>query len=93
MKRCDVTRSGPQINFVIEGDGFLYKMCRSIVGTLVQVGKGRFSETDIRKILAAENRSAAGMTAPAEGLVLWKVFYGKATGRTLKAKPDAKTDE
>ena len=63
------------MNFVIEGDGFLYKMCRSIVGTLVQVGKGRFSETDIRKILAAENRSAAGMTAPAEGLVLWKVYY------------------
>jgi tRNA pseudouridine38-40 synthase len=78
LTRCDLTRSGSQINFVIEGDGFLYKMCRSIVGTLVQVGKGRFSETDIRKILAAENRSAAGMTAPAEGLVLWKVFYSKA---------------
>jgi len=77
MTRCDVNRSGPQINFVIEGDGFLYKMCRSIVGTLVQVGKGRFSETDIRKILAAENRGAAGMTAPAEGLVLWKVYYRK----------------
>ena len=75
MMRCDVKRSGSQLTFIIEGDGFLYKMCRSIVGTLVQVGKGRFSETDIRKILTAENRSAAGMTAPAEGLVLWKVFY------------------
>jgi tRNA pseudouridine38-40 synthase len=75
LTRCDVTRSGPQINFTIEGDGFLYKMCRSIVGTLVQLGKGRFNEADIRKIIAAENRCAAGMTAPAEGLVLWKVFY------------------
>lgn len=81
LTRCDVTRSGPQINFVIEGDGFLYKMCRSIVGTLVQVGKGRFSETDIRKIIAAESRGAAGMTAPAHGLVLWKVYYrGKRSG-------------
>lgn len=93
LKRCDVTRSGPQINFVIEGDGFLYKMCRSIVGTLVQVGKGRFGETDIRKILAAENRSAAGMTAPAEGLVLWKVFYGKGEGRRMKDEPDFHTNE
>ncbi len=77
LTRCDVIRSGSQITIVIEGDGFLYKMCRGIVGTLVQVGKGRFSETDICKILAAENRSAGGMTAPAEGLVLWKVFYDK----------------
>jgi len=87
LKRCDVTRSGSQLNFVIEGDGFLYKMCRSIVGTLVQVGKGRFGEDEIRKILAAEDRSAAGMTAPAEGLVLWKVFYGKADERRKRAGP------
>jgi len=81
LTRCDVTRSGPQINFVIEGDGFLYKMCRSIVGTLVQVGKGRFNESDIHKIIAAGSRSAAGMTAPAHGLVLWKVYYRKASKR------------
>jgi tRNA pseudouridine38-40 synthase len=91
MSRCDVTRSGAQLTFIIEGDGFLYKMCRSIVGTLVQVGKGRFSETDIRKILAAENRSAAGMTAPAEGLVLWKVFYGKAPSSKLQAPEKLQT--
>jgi tRNA pseudouridine38-40 synthase len=87
LKRCDVTRSGSQLNFVIEGDGFLYKMCRSIVGTLVQVGKGRFDETHIRQILAAEDRRAAGMTAPAEGLVLWKVFYGKAEARRKPSAP------
>jgi tRNA pseudouridine38-40 synthase len=96
LTRCHVTRSGPQITFVIEGDGFLYKMCRSIVGTLVQVGKGRFSELDIRKILAAENRSAAGMTAPADGLVLWKVFYsgkGKAPrGEQADPNPEGAED-
>jgi len=72
---CRVTRKGPLLTFVIEGDGFLYKMCRGIVGTLVQVGQGRFKESDIRRILAAEDRRAAGMSAPAEGLVLWKVTY------------------
>jgi tRNA pseudouridine38-40 synthase len=75
LTRCRVARSGPQLTFVIEGSGFLYKMCRGIVGTLVQAGQGRFSESDIRKILAEGNRAAAGMTAPAEGLVLWKVLY------------------
>lgn len=83
LTRCQVTRSGSQLTFVIEGDGFLYKMCRGIVGTLVQVGKGRFGESDIRKIWAAQSRAAAGMTAPAEGLVLWKVIYS-GKGRAAK---------
>ena len=74
---CRATRSGPRITFVIQGTGFLYKMSRGIVGTLVQLGQGRFEESDVRKILAAGNRAAAGMTAPAEGLVLWKVFYSR----------------
>lgn len=72
---CRVSRSGPRLTFVVQGTGFLYKMCRGIVGTLVQVGQGRIREADIRKILAAKDRTAAGMSAPAEGLVLWKVFY------------------
>jgi tRNA pseudouridine38-40 synthase len=88
LTRCDVTRSGPQMNFVIEGDGFLYKMCRSIVGTLVQVGRGRFQESDIREMLAARNRCAAGMTAPAEGLVLMKVFYGRSKSPRTRAADD-----
>lgn len=86
LTRCRVTRSGPLITFVIEGSGFLYKMCRGIVGTLVQAGKGRFSDADIRRILAAGDRAAAGMTAPAEGLVLWKVSYaGKRRGIPSRA--------
>ena len=43
VRRCSVHRSGPMLTFVIGGDGFLYRMCRGIVGTLVQVGVGRFS--------------------------------------------------
>ena len=76
LTRCDIKRSGPLLTFIIEGDGFLYKMCRGIVGTLVQLGRGKFGETELKRMLAAKDRRAAGMTAPAHGLVLWKVFYG-----------------
>jgi tRNA pseudouridine38-40 synthase len=75
LRRCSVKRSGPLMTVVIEGDGFLYKMCRGIVGTLVQVGQGKIDEQAIKGILELKDRKAAGMTAPAQGLVLWKVFY------------------
>jgi tRNA pseudouridine38-40 synthase len=77
LTRCDIKKSGAQITFTIEGDGFLYKMCRGIVGTLVQVGQGKIPPEEIRRMLQKKDRRAAGMTAPAHGLVLWKVFYGK----------------
>ena len=75
LTRCEVRRSGPLLTFLLEGDGFLYKMCRGIVGTLVQVGQGKIAPADIRRILAHRDRRVAGMTAPAHGLVLWKVSY------------------
>lgn len=75
LTRCDIKKSGPLLTFYIEADGFLYKMCRGIVGTLVQVGRGKFARDEISKILSARDRRVAGMTAPAHGLVLWKVFY------------------
>jgi tRNA pseudouridine38-40 synthase len=75
LRRCDIRRNGALLTFVIEGDGFLYKMCRGIVGTLVQAGQGKIAPEEIKNILASKDRRAAGMTAPAHGLVLWKVFY------------------
>jgi tRNA pseudouridine38-40 synthase len=75
LTRCDVFRRGPLVTFVIEGDGFLYKMCRSIVGTLVQLGLGKFTDQELKVMLAAKDRRAGGMSAPAHGLVLSKVFY------------------
>ncbi len=77
LTRCDIKKSGPQLTFIIEGDGFLYKMCRGIVGTLVQVGQGKIPVAEIKNILASRDRCVAGMTAPAHGLVLWTVFYSK----------------
>ena len=75
MFRCEMKKAGSLLTFIIEGDGFLYKMCRGIVGTIIQVGLGRFAPSDIARMLEARDRSLAGMTAPAHGLVLWKVFY------------------
>jgi tRNA pseudouridine38-40 synthase len=77
LSRCAIQTRGPLVTFTIEGEGFLYKMCRGIVGTLVQVGLGKFKSAEIEAMLAGKDRSLAGMTAPAHGLVLWKVFYGK----------------
>jgi tRNA pseudouridine38-40 synthase len=75
VTRCDLKRSGRLLTFIIRGDGFLYKMCRGIVGTIVQVGLGKFPSDEIKRMLARKDRRVAGMTAPAHGLVLWKVFY------------------
>ena len=86
VTRCDIRRNGPLLTFVIEGDGFLYKMCRGIVGTLVQVGQGKFAVEEIQRMLACKDRRAAGMTAPAHGLVLWKVSYGKGQSPKLTAQ-------
>ncbi len=76
LRRCEIKRRGPLLTFIMEGDGFLYKMCRGIVGTLVQAGQGKIAPDGIAGILRRKDRRAAGMTAPAHGLVLWKVRYG-----------------
>jgi tRNA pseudouridine38-40 synthase len=80
LSRCDLKQSGRLLTFIIEGDGFLYKMCRGIVGTLVQVGQNKFPAEEIQTMLARKERGAAGMSAPAHGLVLWKVFYARRSG-------------
>jgi len=77
ITRCDVKKSGYLFTFTIEGDGFLYKMCRGIVGTIVQAGLGKFPPGEIKAMLAKKDRRVAGMSAPAHGLVLWKVFYAR----------------
>ncbi|MEZ6014016.1 MAG: tRNA pseudouridine(38-40) synthase TruA [Planctomycetota bacterium] len=64
---------------VVEGDGFLYNMVRTIAGTLIDVGKGRLTVADVRDALASGERERAGPTAPAEGLYLARVFYDEPT--------------
>jgi tRNA pseudouridine38-40 synthase len=71
----------------VEADGFLYNMVRAIVGTLIEVGRGSRPESWTAEVLAAQERRAAGMTAPAHGLFLVRVEYnGKVEGKRQKAE-------
>ena len=63
------------ITYEIHGDGFLRHMVRAIVGTLVEIGRGRRAPAWMRDVLASRDRSTAGPTAPAEGLFLVRVEY------------------
>jgi tRNA pseudouridine38-40 synthase len=63
------------IRFEIEANGFLKQMVRSIIGTLVDVGKGKMNVEDLQKILDSKDRKKAGPTAPAQGLFLKEVKY------------------
>jgi tRNA pseudouridine38-40 synthase len=69
-----------RLQFTVIADGFLRTMVRSMVGTLVQVGRGRFTPEDISDILAARDRSRAGPTAPPQGLWLMSVDYQAGEG-------------
>ena len=61
------------------GDGFLYNMVRILTGTLIEVGMGDLLPQQMPAILEALDRSAAGFTAPAQGLFLVDVFYNEET--------------
>lgn len=72
---CDVTAEGDWIYIDIEGDGFLYNMVRNIVGTLVEIGRGRWTPERITEIIEAKDRTKAGILAPAAGLCLMRIDY------------------
>lgn len=69
-----------KITFEFIGDGFLKNMVRNLVGSLLEVGRGKLTKREFREILEAKNRSLAGPTAPAHGLFLTEVLYDQKTG-------------
>jgi tRNA pseudouridine38-40 synthase len=71
----DWERDGNELIYIVRGSGFLHHMVRNLIGTFLLVGKGTVSLEDLRRILAAKDRSAAGATAPASGLYLVGVEY------------------
>ena len=75
LHQIEITVSEDEMLFIIKGDHFLYKMVRNIVGTLVDVGRGRLSLIEAKNLLLSRDRRMGGVTAPAHGLILWKVFY------------------
>ncbi len=70
-----IRRVGAQIEIVVRGNGFLYKMVRSIAGFLVRVGLGDVAPEKAREILSSKSRTAIVPTAPAHGLFLWRIYY------------------
>jgi tRNA pseudouridine38-40 synthase len=68
-------RQGDEFVYTVKGSGFLHHMVRNLVGTFILVGKGTLQADDLPRILEARNRSAAGATAPANGLYLVGVEY------------------
>ncbi|MDD5725165.1 MAG: tRNA pseudouridine(38-40) synthase TruA [Candidatus Omnitrophica bacterium] len=75
IKRIRISEDKGLVSIDIEADSFLYNMVRNIAGTLLEIGRGRFPEGSMRRILKARNRKAAGPTLPAKGLCLVKVKY------------------
>lgn len=72
--RCTIARDGPIVAIDVEGTAFLKNMVRIIAGTLLDIGCGRLEPTVIGRLLADGDRTQAGMTAPAHGLCLVRVF-------------------
>jgi tRNA pseudouridine38-40 synthase len=75
VRRLDVERQGPLMTIDVEATAFLKNMVRIVVGTLVDIGRGRVEEDAPARMLTSGDRSAGGMTAPPEGLTLLRVIY------------------
>jgi len=77
--RCDVLRVREEIQIWCEARSFLHRQVRSMVGSLVEVGLGKWSADDLAAALAARDRAACGPVAPADGLYLIRVVYPDAS--------------
>ena len=75
IKKLSIKKEGDCLHIEVTADGFLYKMVRNIVGTLLAAGRGQISLQAMKDILKAKNRSKAANTAAAHGLVLIRVRY------------------
>jgi len=80
VQRIDVRRQGDMVWLEIEANAYLHHMVRNIVGTLLDVQACAEPEVEMSRILRGGDRHSAGMTAPAEGLFLWRVDYAAAYG-------------
>jgi len=75
IKKLEIVKKREFVFIFISADGFLYNMVRIIAGTLLDVGIGKKAPEDIPKIIESGDRSLAGLTLPAHGLCLKKVYY------------------
>ncbi len=79
-----VSQEGSLFRIYVTGSGFLYHMVRNIAGALLDVGCGKFSAADLATILEGKDRKRLGMTAPAAGLCLLKVYFEPVTKDAIR---------
>ena len=77
VSEYEIKETGSHVSFRVAANGFLYNMARAMVGTLLMVGQHKLSMDAIPEILASRDRRRAGPTAPAHGLYMTRVCYGK----------------
>jgi tRNA pseudouridine38-40 synthase len=77
LRVLELEAQGAVLTFAVEGTAFLKHMVRNLVGTLVEVGRGKEKPEWVGQVLASKDRNQAGMTAPPQGLTLVEVFYGE----------------
>ena len=75
LDQLDVVRDGDDVNIITSARSFLHSQVRSMVGSLVWVGEGRWSADDLQNALDARSRAACGPVAPPDGLYLVRVDY------------------
>ena len=75
ITRCELAEGADEVHVTVAGDGFLYKMVRNIVGSLVEIGRGRWPPESIDRLLSTGDRALSGPSAPPEGLCLMSVRY------------------
>lgn len=83
IHRIDLKKSDKGIHLFVTGEGFLYHMVRNMAGALADIGRGKLSLEDIPDILQAKDRKRLGVTAPAKGLCLLKVYFQPITNKEI----------
>jgi len=82
--RSDLKKVGHRLLYTAEAEGFLHHMVRNMVGTLLELGRGRMNLDQLGNLFASRNRDLAGFTVPAHGLVLLHVRYRTSRGQGAK---------
>jgi tRNA pseudouridine38-40 synthase len=77
LERLSIARVGDRVEITARANAFLHQMVRALVGTLIAVGDGRLEPGSVQEILTARDRSRTPQMAPAHGLTLERVIYGR----------------
>jgi tRNA pseudouridine38-40 synthase len=86
INRLDYVKETNGFRLEFEGTGFLYKMVRNIVGTLIDIARGKIDIKTLDNIFKAKDRKQAGTTAPAHGLFLMQAHYDNASSNNISSK-------